>query len=208
VFAVAAALGFERFAMVGQSMGGSVAMKAAELDGRRLRAVVLIDVAGRVDRGVGPVIAATIARVSESHDSVEAYLDAVKSQGLIRPWSDDWDRAYRYGLVECSGEVKARVSAAAIAEDRAYTATQHPYDRWRHLTMPTLLVRATRELVPGAGYVVPPDDRDRFARDVPHAQIVEVDANHLTVNTDPAAAAAIGSFLTGGQPQASANANS
>ena len=52
MLAVAAALGFERFSVVGQSMGGSVAMKAAELDGHRLDAVVLLDVAGRVDPGV------------------------------------------------------------------------------------------------------------------------------------------------------------
>ena len=56
-------LGFHRFAIVGQSMGASVAMKAAELDGSRLRALVLVDVAGRVDPGVGPVIAGSLARL-------------------------------------------------------------------------------------------------------------------------------------------------
>jgi pimeloyl-ACP methyl ester carboxylesterase len=55
LFAVADALGFERFSVIGQSMGGSIAMKAAELDGARLDAVVLVDIAGRVDPGVGPV---------------------------------------------------------------------------------------------------------------------------------------------------------
>ncbi len=39
VFAVADALGFEWFSMVGHSMGGSVVMKAAELDASRLHCV-------------------------------------------------------------------------------------------------------------------------------------------------------------------------
>ena len=155
VLGLADALGAETFAAVGQSMGGSVAMKVAELDGKRLDAVVLIDIAGRVDRGVGPVIEATIGRLP-----------------------------------------LAITSSGAVAEDRAYTQTQHPYERWKHLTMPTLLVRATRELEPGAGYVVPADDRDRFLRDVPGAAVVEVDGNHLTVNTHPDTVAAVKAFLS------------
>jgi len=197
VLAIAAALGFDQFAIVGQSMGGSVAMKAAELDPRRLRAVVLLDVAGRVDPGVGPVIAASINRLSGVYDSAEHYVTAVRAQALIEPWSDYWDRAYRYDVRECDGTVRVRTSVEAVAEDRTYTMTQDPYARWRHLAMPTLLVRATRELRPGAGYVVPEDDRDRFARDVPHAAIVEVDANHLTINSHPPTAEAVGRFLAG-----------
>ena len=83
----------------------------------------------------------------------------------------------------------------AVAEDRAYTLTQDPYARWRHLTMPTLLVRATRELRPGAGFVVPADDRDRFLREVPRGAVVEVDANHLTVNTHADLVTSVKPFL-------------
>jgi pimeloyl-ACP methyl ester carboxylesterase len=197
VFAVADALGFGRFSLVGQSMGGSVAMKAAELDGARLDAVVLVDIAGRVDPGIGPVVAAATAPIDQVHDSVEAYLDAVKAQGLADPWDEHWDRVYRYQVVEGSTAtgVRSLVDPGAVAEDRAYTLTQDPYARWRHLTMPTLLVRATRELRPGAGFVVPAGDRDRFLHEVRRGAVVEVDANHLTVNTHGDTPAAIGAFL-------------
>jgi pimeloyl-ACP methyl ester carboxylesterase len=196
LFAVADALGFDRFAVIGQSMGGAVAMTAARLDGSRLRAVVLVDVAGRVDPGVGPVIADSLRRLGRTYGSREHYLAAVQSQGLLEPWTDYWDRAYFYDLGHVDGGVAVRTSAAAVAEDRAYTATQHPYDRWQYLTMPTLLVRATRELRAGAGYVVPSADRDRFAQEAPQARVVEVDGNHLTVNTHPATGEAIYAFLT------------
>lgn len=195
VFAVADTLGFERFSLVGHSMGGSVAMKAAELDGSRLDAITLVDVAGRVDRGVGAVIASVIERLDDVYDSIDGYLDAVKAQGFVHPWSEYWDRRYRYELEEVDGGVRSRVDALAVAEDRRYTATQDPYDRWKHLTMPTLLLRATRELLPGVGYVVPADDRDRFVRDVHRGAVVEVEANHLTINTHPDAATAISKFF-------------
>ncbi len=195
VFAVADTLGFERFSLVGQSMGGSVAMKAAELDGSRLDAVALVDVAGRVDRGVGAVIASVIDRLGDVYDSIDGYVDAVKAQGFVEPWSEYWDRRYRYELEEVDGGVRSRVDAMAVAEDRTYTATQDPYDRWKHLTMPTLLLRATHELLPGVGYVVPADDRDRFVREVRCSAVVDVDANHLTINTLPDAATAMSRFF-------------
>jgi pimeloyl-ACP methyl ester carboxylesterase len=160
VLAVADALGVERFSIIGHSMGGSVAMKAAELDGSRLDAIVLLDIAGRVDPGIGPVIASVIDRIGTEIRSFEE-----------------------------------RVDHAAVTEDRRYTATQDPYDRWKHLTMPTLLLRATRELVPGAGHVVPAADRDRFLREVRHGVVTEIDANHQTITTHPQTATATAAFL-------------
>jgi pimeloyl-ACP methyl ester carboxylesterase len=156
VLAVADALGFERFTVCGLSMGGSVAMKIAELAPERLDGVVLIDVAGRVDPGVGAVVRQVI-----------------------------------------DGGVRSRASTAAIEEDRAYTATQDPYARWEHLTMPTLLVRATQEMRPGAGFVVPADDCAAFRRTVARSRVVEVDADHMTIAAHPESAAAIAAFLAG-----------
>jgi 3-oxoadipate enol-lactonase len=162
LFAVADSLGFRRFGLIGLSMGGSIAMKAAELDGPRLTAVVLLDVAGRVDPGVGPVIESIIGHLDENDGSL--------------------------------------TDAAAVEEDRRYTLAQDPYARWRYLTMPTLLLRATQELAPGAGYVVPAEDRDRFRREVPGSLVTEVDASHRTINTHPDAARAISEFLAGREP--------
>jgi pimeloyl-ACP methyl ester carboxylesterase len=165
VLDVADALGLERFGIIGQSMGGSVAIKAAELAGPRLAAVVLVDVAGRVDPGVAAPIAASIGRLGRTYASVDHYLEHVRSLGLVDPWDDYWDRAYRYELCEVAGGVRPRTDLDAVHEDRAYTATQDPHHRWRHLAMPTLLLRATQEIRPGAGFVVPPSERDRFVRD-------------------------------------------
>ena len=156
---------------------------------------MLVDIAGRVDPGVGPVIASVIDRLDDVYPSVEDYLEAVKAQGLHEPWSDRWDRCHRYGLEEVAGSVRSRADREAVAEDRRYTGTQDPYARWKYLTMPTLLLRATRELVPGSGLVVPADDRDRFLREVPSGAVAEIDANHLTIDTDPRAATVIAEFL-------------
>ena len=207
-FAVADRLGFERFSIVGQSMGGAVAMKAAEIDDAdRLAAVVLVDIAGRVDRGAGELIGSLMSTVHDEFASVDEYLAAIRAQGLIDEWHPYWDRCHRYGVEDVGGSgggrVRARVDPAALAEDRAYGSTQgplHVYERWAHLTMPTLLLRATRELRPGAGHVVPADDVASFLRDVPTGSVVEIDANHLTINTHPQTPDAIRDFLAGRKP--------
>ena len=199
VFAVADALGAERFSIIGQSMGGAVAMKAAEIDGSRLRAVVLIDIAGRVDRGAGECVARLVSSVHDEFDSVDQYLGSIKAQGVIDDWSDFWDRCYRYGAEVVEGRVRARVDPIALAEDRAYGATAggglYVYERWKHLTMPTLLLRAARELCRGAGHVVPADDVPSFLRDVPSGVVVDVDANHLTITTHAQTPRTIQEFL-------------
>jgi pimeloyl-ACP methyl ester carboxylesterase len=199
-FAVADALGFERFSIIGQSMGGSVAMKAAEIDPDRLDAVVLIDIAGRVDRGAAEFIGSVMTAVHDEYKSIDAYLDAIKGQGLVEEWNEYWDRCYRYGSEVVDGRVRARVDRDALAEDRTYSATNggglYVYERWKHLTMPTLLLRATREFRPGVGHVVPADDRQSFLRDVPTGSIIEIDANHLTINVHPRSVEAIRDFLT------------
>ena len=194
--AVADAFDFEQFTMIGHSMGGSVAMKVAELDASRLCRVVLIDIAGSVDRGVGAVIAGEIDDLRATYDSVEQYLAHVRAAGLIEQWDEYWDRVHRAEVTEVDGRFRRLTSPEAVEEDRAYTWTQHPYDRWKYLTMPTLLMRATQEMRPGSGFVVPVADRDRFMRDVPHATLVEIDANHLTIKRHADTANAIHSFLT------------
>jgi len=199
---VATALGCQRFSIIGQSMGGAVAMKAAELAAPRLDAIVLVDIAGRVDRQAGEFIGSLMTSLHDEYESVDAYLDAIKRQGIVQDWNDYWDGIYRYGLEPVGLRVRPRVDPQALAEDRGYAATQpplHVYERWVHLTMPTLLLRATREFRPGIGHVVPEDDREAFLREVPTAQVVDIDANHLTITTHAKTAEAIGEFLVRAQ---------
>jgi hypothetical protein len=61
--------------------------------------------------------------------------------------------------------------------------------------MPTLLLRAQRELLPAYGRVVSASDYARFPSAVPTASTREIDANHYGIITHADTAAAIASFL-------------
>jgi 3-oxoadipate enol-lactonase len=195
VFAAADALGVKSFSIIGHSMGGAVAMAAAAQDSGRLDRVVLVDIAGTPDATSLAPINVSVDRLGQVYPSAEFYIEAVKNLRLIDPWSSYWDRYFLYELGPVEGGVRARSDKNAVMEDYKYGQAQEWYPLWRSLTMPVLLVRASREIMPGMGYIVSQADRERFPREVPTATVADVDANHYTVITSDESVAAIRQFF-------------
>jgi pimeloyl-ACP methyl ester carboxylesterase len=206
LFEIAGELGAATFSLVGHSMGAAVAMAAAAQDAARIERMVLVDLCGVPDASTAAPIGATVARLGAVYPSVEAYLDQIKAIGTIRPWSEYWDRYFGYELQPVEGGgFAALTSRAAVMEDAmfgvgacAFGDAAGVYGLWRSLTMPVLLLRATREMFPGTGFILTKRDRDRFVETVPGAVAVDVDANHYTIATSDAAVTAIGGFLQSG----------
>ena len=195
VFAAADALGVKTFSVVGHSMGGLVAMAAAAQDGARLERTVLIDICGAPDpASLGP-IAMSVSRLGQVYPSTEVYIEALKGMRLIDPWSRYWDQYFRYELEPVEGGVRSRSNREAVLEDAAYGASHSAYELWPSLTMPVLLLRAAREILPGMGRIVSDADRARFPGDVPTATAVDIDANHYTIATSDASVTAIRQFF-------------
>jgi hypothetical protein len=61
--------------------------------------------------------------------------------------------------------------------------------------MASLLVRARQEILPGLGYILTAADAQRFLREVPRSNLVEVDSNHYAIGMHPDTARAIAEFL-------------
>ncbi len=202
VLDVADQLGARSFCIAGHSMGGLVAMAAAAQAADRLQAVVLLDICGVPDPASEAPIAGSVRRLGAVYPSLDDYLGLVRGLGVIEPWSEYWDRYFRYELEEVEGGVRARTDRAAVLEDAAFGAGAFAfgdhagvYALWPSLTMPVLLARAAREILPGFGYIVTARDRDRFRAEVRSSTVVEIDANHYTVATVPDTVHAIDSFL-------------
>jgi lipase len=195
---VARLLDAQRYSVVGWSMGAFVAMEVARRDPGRVERLVLVDAVGPASDVVGRLVTASAERLGTVYPSIGAFLDLVRGLGTIDPWNDFWEAYFLYDLTETEGGVRPRTSRAAVMEDLAYGAAHDPSELWADLTMPVLLVRATRPLHPElGGHLVDDEMLARFRAQVPHAQAVDVDANHYTVGADPAALEAIARFLTG-----------
>jgi pimeloyl-ACP methyl ester carboxylesterase len=195
---VARLLDGQRYSVVGWSMGAFVAMEVARRDPGRVERLVLVDAAGPASEVVVRLVTASAERLGTVYPSIGAFLDLVRGLGTIDPWSNFWEAYFLYDLMEAEGGVRPRTSRAAVMEDLAYGAAHDPSELWADLTVPVLLVRATRPLHPQlGGHLVDDEMLARFRAQVPHAQAVDVDANHYTVGADPAALEAIARFLVG-----------
>ena len=203
VLEVADRLGAGSFSLVGHSMGAAIAMTAAAQAPDRVARLVLIDLCGVPDPSTEAPIGAGIARLGAVAPSAEAYLAQIKTVGIIQPWDSYWERYFRYELQPVEGGgVAARTSRAAVMEDVvfgrgafAFGDGAGVYGLWPSLTMPVLLLRASREMLPGTGFIVSQRDRDRFPEMVSSATAVDIDANHYTIATSESAATAIAQFL-------------
>ena len=202
VLDVANELGATSSALVGQSSGGAIAMVCAQLEPQRVEKIVLVDVAGVPDPDSVLPVARSVERLGAVYPSADAAIGLIKQIGLVPEWSEYWERYFRYELKDVEGGVTPSSNRDAVLEDSGYgmamfSAQPGPPIRalWQHLTMPALLLRATQEIMPGFGHIVPKEEGERFLRAVPGSRMVEIDANHYTINMHPAAAEAIEELL-------------
>lgn len=193
VLDVIAALSGDPADLIGHSMGTYVAMSAATIEPHLLRSLVLIDGLGRPEAAALVPIEAGLRRLGVVHPSADAYVDLIRSVGSVQPWSELWERYFRYDLEEVEGGVRSRTSLEAVLEDWRWGEENDQRDLWPAVTVPVLVVRALVAL--GGGFVLAPGDIQPFTATAPHATVVEVGANHYTVVTDEATAAAVRAFL-------------
>jgi pimeloyl-ACP methyl ester carboxylesterase len=203
VLEVADHLGASTFSLLGHSMGAAVAMSAVSQAPGRVDRLVLVDLCGVPDASTAGPIGASVARLGAVSPSAEQYLAQIKGIGVIQPWDDYWERYFRYELQRVAGGgVAARTSKDAVMEDVVFGSGAFAfgdgagvYGLWPSLTMPALLLRASREMLPGTGFIVSQRDRERFPERVPTGTAVDVDANHYTIATSEHAATTIAQFL-------------
>jgi len=198
VVEIAASLGRETFDFVGWSFGGAVGMQVANAAPGGIRRLVLIDALGRPDSSTAGPIAASFQRLDRTFTTADEFVENSLAAygGAIRDCEQAL-RSYLSGNVQSTGTGFAwSINKSALMEDALYTANQDPYVLWPALTMPVLVVRAMKPIIPGVGLVVTQEDCDRLLHLMPQSRIIEVDANHVCVGMVEATAAAIATFLT------------
>ena len=202
VLGVADAVGAPSFAVIGQSSGAAIAMTCAQLAPSRVERLVLVDLAGSPDERAGVPIVAAVSRLGTVYRSAEAAIALVKQLGIVPEWDEYWDRYFLYELRDVDGGVTASTDKGAVLEDLGYgnamfwSEPEAPvHALWDAVTMPALVLRARREILPGFGFILPAAEAERFAAAVLSARVAEIDANHYTITTHDDSIAAIGAFL-------------
>lgn len=184
-------------ALVGASLGGLVGLMATSLSTWATTALVLVDVAVRLENGGVQRIVKFMKAHPEGFASLEAAADAISEYlpGRRRPadldglrknlrigddgrWRWHWDP--RFLEFEARDAVEALRDAPRVLEDAA-----------GQLTIPTLLVRGRQS------DVLSEDGARQFVELVPHAEYVDVsEARHMVAgDQNDAFTAVVASFL-------------
>ena len=196
VFEVAERLKLPEFDLVGHSMGAFVGMNAVAIDKRKqIGKLVLIDGLGLPSATAAAALARNATRLNWIYRNADDYVKAVRSLGLASPWTDHWERHYRYEVESTERGVRARTKLCAVLEDAAYAATHSPSALWESLSIPVLLLRASRTIGGPQGFVVTKHDLSAFLRSKPAAIAQEIDANHFGIVMHDDSLSAIRKFL-------------
>ena len=189
----------EKFSVVAHSMGDYVVF---DMPKERLERVVLLDAIALPESGAVQSVGGSVNRLDKVYPSVDAYVDSVKSKGIIKPFTKTWDRHFREEVVPVAGGVTPRTSKTAVEEDTAYALwrSSTPYtfaQSWKTLPEQTLVVRAGQPMAPVLGRFI--SDADVFAYKALRGDKLfkTVDANHYTVLTEPNTVKLIASFIKG-----------
>jgi pimeloyl-ACP methyl ester carboxylesterase len=195
IVAMADRLGAESFDLIGWSMGTWIAMKVCELYPGRVRRLVLIDGGGWPDESAKPPIYAGLERLENVWPSREGFISLISQLPNYQPWNPAWEALFNYELEDVEGGVRARSKVVGPWEDENHRMEQDPYQLWKAVTMPSLLIRAEQPIMAGLGYILNQEDTDRFTREVPGSRAELVDANHYVVGMHPETARLTREFL-------------
>jgi lipase len=193
-------LGLDDAVILGHSMGGFVALKAALSHPHRVRALVLLDggwprvevspeemseeqkqEAAAIEEG----LERAFRRLDMTFESPKDYLDFwFPDQGLtMEDLPPDLADYYLYDLEEVEGGYQPKASRAAAEEDSPSVSSTSPTaEEMRDVKCPVALVRASEGFSPGSDPVISGETRDAMAEvlDLRSDTLLE-GANHYTM---------------------------
>ena len=173
---VAQALGAEHPILVGASMGGGVSLMAIGMDKVAAKALVLVDMAPRIEPEGSRRIQEFMNQAPDGFDTLEQVAEAIANYQPHRPRPRNLDGLAKNVRLAANGKYRWHWDPARRksqgASNPAYRQRLHDYADT--LTLPTLLVRG------GLSDVLSEDGAQSFLRQCPHAEYVSVkDAAHM-----------------------------
>ena len=185
-------LGTGPVTVVGESMGGFVGVVLAARRPELVERLVLVD-GGLplpvpegidVDTVIDAVLGPAVARLRQTFESVDAYLDFWRVHpALQEDWSDDIEAYLRYDLTGDAPALRSRVSEAAVRADGAENLVDPGLvpDALASLRCDVTMLRATRGLLNGPP-LYPDEVVEPWRAVVPRlADEVVDDTNHYTI---------------------------
>jgi pimeloyl-ACP methyl ester carboxylesterase len=173
-------LAVERCVIGGNSLGGAVAWRTALAHPRRVQRLILVDAVGYPDHPISVPVGFRLVQVPGLTWLLRNTLPrSLVEQGLRNVFGDP--RRVTQEMIDRAVELNQREgNRQALAERFRQRRPGDLFERIRELELPTLILWGGRDRL------IPPEDAERFHRDIPGSTLVIFDdLGHAPEEEDP-----------------------
>ena len=195
-------LGVERAVIMGHSLGALIAIAFGAQYPEKVESLILVDGAGKLSaeqtKKVFAGIQPTLDRLGKVFPSSEAYLDLMKKNPLLQPWSPALETYYLYEIEDVEGGVRSRVQPEHIKEEAENLGNLDVAEFYPQIKCPVLILRATEGMLASDDILLPKKVVEKMLQEIPNARCVDLQgSNHYSIVLQPNEARdrAIRSFL-------------
>lgn len=201
--------------IIAHSLGAYAALQYAAAHPENLRALILLDGGGPLNRAealrIYALLRMSFIRLGRRFKSEDAYLDLVRRSPLVKKWSPQMEALLRYDMItDAEGTglnlpvhvieselASAGGSLSALKSLKGLWKFGFPLPAFRSIQCAVLVVRAVRRnLFPGDS-VLSRRSLLELKKNLPQIESIEVEANHysMLLEDQPAMNAGIADFL-------------
>jgi len=188
--------------ILGHSLGALIGLELAARFPEKVKRLILVDGGGQLTKeqrekvfaGIQP----TLDRLGKIFPSKEAYLDLMKSNPLLQPWTSMLETYYLYELEEADGGVRSRVKAEHIKEEAENLTGYDVTGFYSRIKCPVLILRAPEGMTTPDNILLPEKALEKMLREIFNVKYVDIPGtNHYSIvmQPDKGRDAAILSFL-------------
>jgi len=182
--------GMERVVIMGHSLGALIGLAFAALYPDRVDRIILLDGGGKLTKkqtekvfaGIEP----TLDRLGKVFPSKRAYLDLMKANPLLQPWTPSLETFYSYELEVVEGGVQSRVNPEHIREERENLGSFDVEECYAKVECPAFILRATEGMSTPDSILLPEEALERMLRRIPDSRHMDIKgSNHYSIVLHP-----------------------
>ena len=180
----------EQTVIMGHSLGALIGLVFVAQYPDRVDRLILVDGGGKLTKeqtekvfaGIQP----TLDRLGKVFPSREAYLDLMKKNPLLQPWSPALETYYLYELEDVDGGVRSRVRPEHIQEEAENLRLLDITESYPQIHCPVLILRATEGMQAQDDILLPEEVVERMLREIPDARCINLHGtNHYSIVLQP-----------------------
>jgi pimeloyl-ACP methyl ester carboxylesterase len=176
--------------LLGHSLGALIGLEFAAKFSETVDRLILVDGGGQLSseqrKKVFAGIQPTLDRLGKIFPSSEAYLNLMKRNPLLQPWTPMLESYYLYELEETAGGVRSRVKAEHIKEEADNLTGYDVTGFYEQIKCPVLILRAPEGMTTPDNILLPQAALDKMLQKIPDVKYVDIpDTNHYSIVMHP-----------------------